>query len=349
MTQRTIAALLAVPLVIGLLVAAWTRPLPYVTYEPGLTVDILAESNGVEIIQIDGHKAYRDNGELRLTTVFVSRLEARISLLELMRDWASREDAVYPRDAIYRPDETAEENKTEGAVDMVSSQDAAIAVALTELGYDVKPAVEVLFITDGTPADGTLQVRDIFLTANGAEIKTSDDLVKAISGTEPGQPVRFQVLRNGTRVDVSVVPEMKEGRLQIGIQLGGGFEFPFQVSVNIDPAIGGPSAGLMFSLGIYDTLTPGSLTGGETVAGTGTIDSAGKVGPIGGIQQKIAGARAAGAQLFMVPPDNCDEAVGSSHDGVRLVKATTMHDAVGAIEDWVADHNADLPTCKGDS
>ena len=349
MTQRTIAALLAVPLVIGLLVAAWTRPLPYVTYEPGLTLDILAQSNGSEIIQIDGQKTYRDDGELRMTTVYVSRPGARVSLLELMRDWVSSDDAVYPYDAIYRPDETAEDSQTEGAVDMVSSQDAATAVALTELGYDVKPAVEVLFITEGTPAEGELQVRDIFLTANGAEIKTSDDLVQAINATEPGQPVRFRVLRGGESVNVSVVPEKKEGRLQIGIRLGGGYEFPFQVSVNIDPAIGGPSAGLMFSLGIYDTLTPGSLTGGETVAGTGTIDAAGKVGPIGGIQQKIAGARAAGAELFLVPPDNCDEAVGSSHAGVRLVKATTMHVAVEAIQDWVKDPEADLPMCKGDA
>lgn len=348
MTQRTIAALLAVPLIIGLLVAAGTRPLPYVTYEPGLTVDILAENDGSEIVQVEGHKTYRDDGELRLTTVYVSRPKARITLLELMRDWVSREDAVYPYDAVYAPDETAEDSQAEGAVDMVSSQDAATAVALTELGYDVEPAVEVLFVTPGTPAEGKLQVRDIFLTANGEDIKTSDDLVKAINDTAPGQPVRFRVLRNGERLNIVVVPEMKDGRQQIGIRLGGGFEFPFKVSVNIDPAIGGPSAGLMFSLGIYDTLTPGSLTGGETVAGTGTIDPTGTVGPIGGIQQKIAGARADGAKLFMVPPDNCEDAVGSSHDGVRLVKATTMHAAVDAIQDWVKDHDADLPTCKDD-
>ena len=83
---------------------------------------------------------------------------------------------------------------------------------------------------------------------------------------------------------------------------------PFDVSVNINDDIGGPSAGLMFSLAIYDTLTPGSLTGGQVVAGTGTIDDGGQVGPIGGIQQKIAGAREAGAQLFLVPPDNCADA-----------------------------------------
>jgi PDZ domain-containing protein len=349
MTQRTIAALLAVPMVLALLVSAWRHPLPYVTYQPGLTVDVLAQDDGREIIQVQGHRTYRDDGELRMTTVYVSRPQAKLRLFELMRDWISSEDAVYPYDAIYQPDETVEDSQAEGAVDMVSSQDAAIAVALDELGYDVRPAIEVLYVTEDAPADGKLQVRDIFLEANGVKIRSSDDLVAAISGTEAGQPVRFTVLRDGKRVEVSVVPEELDGRPQIGIRLGGGFVFPFEVSVNIDPAIGGPSAGLMFSLGIYDTLTPGSLTGGETVAGTGTIDATGKVGPIGGIQQKIAGARAAGAELFLVPPDNCGDAVGAANGDMRLVKAASMHTAVEAIETWADDPDADLPTCKGDS
>lgn len=346
MTQRSIAALLAVPLVVALLVAAWARPLPYVTYEPGLTVDVLAETNGAEIIQVDGHRTYRDDGELRMTTVYVSRAKSRIGLLELMRDWVSSDDAVYPYDAVYRPDETAEDSKVEGAVDMVSSQDAAIAVALTELGHDVQPAIEVQYINEGAPADGKLQVRDVFLKANGVTIRTPEDLVKAIGDTEPGEAVEFEVMRLGEHTLVSVVPEELDGRPQVGIRLGAGFIFPFTVSVNIDPEIGGPSAGLMFSLGIYDTLTPGSLTGGEIVAGTGTIDATGAVGPIGGIQQKIAASRAAGAELFMVPPDNCAEALGSSHDGVELVKATTMHAALEAIQAWVADHDAELPACE---
>ena len=113
-----------------------------------------------------------------------------------------------------------------------------------------------------------------------------------------------------------------------------------------DPAIGGPSAGLMFSLGIYDTLTPGSLTGGHAVAGTGTVDASGRVGSIGGIQQKIVGARDAGAELFLVPPDNCKEALGAPRGDMRLVRADTMHEAREAIAAGVKDHDADLPSCE---
>ena len=115
--------------------------------------------------------------------------------------------------------------------------------------------------------------------------------------------------------------------------------------VNIDPDIGGPSAGLMFSLAIYDTLTPGSLTGDQVVAGTGTIKDDGSVGPIGGIQQKIVSARDDGASLFLVPPDNCDDALGAPNEDMRLVRADTMHDAVTSIEAWVKNPDASLPTC----
>jgi PDZ domain-containing protein len=346
MTQRTVAGLLAVPLLIGLWTAAATEPLPYVTYEPGLTVDVLAETKGEEIIEVEGHETYRDEGELRMTTVYVTQPDARVNLFELMAGWLSREDSVYPYKSVYRPDETTEENRRESAVEMVSSQDAAIAVALKELGIAVKPAVEVLSVADDAPADGRLEVRDIFLEVDGRRVSGPDAVVEAVGGAAAGEPVTFVVRRDGARRTVAVTPEEEDGEPRIGIQLGTGYEFPFKVSVNIDSSIGGPSAGLMFSLGIYDTLTPGSLTGGEVVAGTGTIDGSGKVGPIGGIQQKIVGARDAGARLFLVPPDNCQDAAGAPAEDMRLVKAETMHDAVVAIETWVADPDAELPSCE---
>ena len=349
MTQRTIAGLLAVPLLVALWVAAATEPLPYVTYEPGLTVDVLAENHGSEIIQVAGHKTYRDPGELRMTTVYVSQPDAKVTLFELMRDWISREDSVYPYKAVYRPHETVQQNEQAGAIDMVSSQDSATAVALDELGYHVRPALEVLSVTKGAPADGHLQVRDILLEVDGHPIRSSDDLTKAVAAVPDGKAMTLVVRRDGRRTTVQVTPQKKDGKQQVGISFGLGYVFPFQVKVHIDPNIGGPSAGLMFSLGIYDTLTPGSLTGGQVVAGTGTIDASGKVGPIGGIQQKIVGARDSGAKLFMVPPANCGDALGAPNGDMRLVRADTMHDAVTAIETWVKNPDAALPTCEDHS
>lgn len=346
MKQRTLAGILAVPLLIGLWVAAAFESLPYVTYEPGLTLNVLGTDDGKEIIQVTGHRTYRDDGELRMTTVYVSQPDAHNTIFELMHDWISRDSAVYPHDAIYQEGVTTEENRKEGQAEMTSSQDAATAVALTELGLDVTQPV-VAGVTAGSPAEGVLKADDEILRIDGEAVETSDQVVAAVQGAPAGDPVRFVVRRDDQRERVSVTPEEVDGQPQVGIQVGTTTtEFPFQVTVGISDTIGGPSAGLMFSLGIYDTLTPGSLTGGRSIAGTGTIDAAGNVGPIGGIQQKIVGARNAGAELFLVPPDNCDEAVGAANGDMRLVEAPTMHSARESIEAWVEDPDADLPTCQ---
>ena len=351
MNQRLVAAMVAMPLVIALAVVAWVSPLPYVRYAAGPTLDVLGAPDGKEIIQISGQQTYRDEGELRMTTVSVSQRDNRMNLFEVMGTWLNPSDAVYPRDAVYEDDKTEEEDRSEGAAQMVSSQDAAAAVALRELGHEVTSVLEVLAINPGAPADGALVVGDVLRAVNGTRLdadldKASDVVLEQINSTPEGEPVRFTVLRDGDEVDVPVVPEDVDGEPRVGIQIGEGFILPFTVGLSIDPNIGGPSAGLMFSLAIYDTLTPGSLTGGETVAGTGEIRSDGSVGPIGGIQQKIVGARDAGAGLFLVPADNCVDTEGSRHEDMRLVKVRTMHSALESIQAWAEDPDAKLPSCE---
>jgi PDZ domain-containing protein len=350
MTQRTLAGLLAVPLLLALWVAAAFESLPYVTYNPGLTVNVLGDNDeGKPIIGIEGKPTYTDDGQLRMTTVFVSQRNAHNHLFELMKSWISPESAVYPKASIYPEGGTVEQDKQEGQAEMTSSQDAATAAALTELGYDVTEAV-VAGVEKGSPADGTLRAGDVILGVNDSKVANSDELVAAVTAAPAGQPVNFDVRRKGKPLALSVKPREVDGHRQVGIQVGTQTtDFPVDVTIGIDPAIGGPSAGLMFSLGIYDTLTKGSLTDGRTIAGTGTIDAAGNVGPIGGIQQKIVGARDAGAELFLVPPDNCDEAVGAPNGDMRLVEAPTTHSAVDSIKKWVADPDAKLPTCGDDA
>ncbi|GAB2884442.1 YlbL family protein [Nocardioides pacificus] len=352
MNQRTLAAIVAAPLVIGLWVCAFVLPLPYVTYQPGPTVDVLAETDGEEIIEVTGHETYQSDdgsdGELRMTTVSVTRVGDRVSLVDAMLAWFDEDEAVYPYDSVYAPDETPESSRRESAVQMVTSQDTATAVALTELGYDLEPALRVSGVSEGMPADGVLEVRDILLEVEGEPIKNGDEVVAAVNGAD-GEPVELKIRRGGEDRTVEVTPREVEGKPLIGIEMGVGYRFPFDVEVNIPDQIGGPSAGLMFSLAIYDSLTPGSLTGGRIVAGTGTVDAEGAVGPIGGIQQKIVGAREAGAELFLVPPANCADALGAPADGIRLVRAETMHDAREAIEAWAEDADADLPTCTEES
>jgi PDZ domain-containing protein len=188
-------------------------------------------------------------------------------------------------------------------------------------------------------------VRDQIRRVGGTRVTPTTDVGSLIAKVPEGSSVPIVVERDGKTVRTQVTPITVKGTKIIGVQLQVGYTFPFKVSVNISDAIGGPSAGLIFALSIYDTLTPGSITDGQVVAGTGTIDAQGQVGEIGGIQQKIVGARQDGAQLFLVPPANCADALGSNNGSMRLAKAATLKDAISEVKAWSADHNAPLTPC----
>src|SRR3954469_15493014 len=346
MTQRTWAALVAVPLFVALGLYVAVTGLPFVTYAPGPTVNVLGENDGKPIIDVHGHRAYRDDGQLRMTTVSVTQRNATLDLFTLMKTWASRDDAVYPFFAQYGTTGNQQQDTQEGQVEMVTSQDSATAAALTQLGIPIHPAIEIVSVTDGMPADGKLEVRDVLRKIGDTEVTPKTDVGKLVAAVPPGQSVPITVERDGKPVTVDVTPVTKDGNTLVGITLQTSYTFPFKVGVNISDSIGGPSAGLMFAMSIYDTLTPGSLTDGEVVAGTGTITADGKVGQIGGIQQKIAGARADGAKLFLVPPANCSDALGADNGPMRLVKAATLASAISEIKAWTADHEATLPSCE---
>src|SRR5688500_3111480 len=172
MTQRTLAGLLAVPLLVALWFQVLREPLPYVVYAPGRTVDVRGADDGEELISVSGAETYRDDGQLRFTTVLVTQPETDVNLFQLLGAWIDGDDAVYPYDAVYGPEDTDTSEDEEGAFQMATSQDNAIAVALTELGYDVHPAPVVSRVIDGAPADGELEVGDHLLAVNGVDVTT---------------------------------------------------------------------------------------------------------------------------------------------------------------------------------
>jgi Lon-like protease len=351
MSRRTVSSVLVTVLLVGLISAAALLPVPYVTMSPGPTVNVFDEVEGDRVIDVEGADTYPTDGDLRLTTVSVTSPDAEISLVEALSAWFDGTRAVYPRDVIYPPEQTAEDVQRESSVQMVSSQDTAIAVALRELGFDLPLRTEVLGVTKGSPADGKLEPRDYLLEVNGRTIEDVSQVSEAIQETGVGAPAEFVVRRDGDRRTVTVTAEAAPDdaeRAVVGIEIGTGYDFPFDVSVNLDDNIGGPSAGLIFSLAVYDTLTPGSLTEGADVAGTGSIDGQGEVGPIGGIQQKVVAAADAGAEVFLVPAANCAAALGANvgEDEIRLVRATTMHEAVESLETYAEDPDAELPSCE---
>ena len=345
MSQRTLAGIVALPLMVGLWLAAVFMPLPYVTYAPGITVDLLGAEQGEEIVQAD-EETFHDDGQLLLTTVYVTRPDTRVNVFEVMAAWFDRDKAVLPYEAVYSSDETPEDVQLEGAVQIASSRDNAVAVALARMGRPVKPSVQVLSVGAGLPAEGVLETGDLLVEVQGKPVATPQDVVDAVDTTPDGQAVKFRIRRDGKETDVEVMPREVDGDRRVGITPGVGYDFPFDVQINVSPKIGGPSAGLLFALSVYDTLTPGSLTGGETVAGTGSLAPDGAVGPIGGIAQKIASSREVGAELFMVPAANCEEALGARNGDMRLVRVDNFNDAVTSIETWVDDPDAALPSCE---
>lgn len=345
MSQRLIAVCIAGPLALILGGIALAVPLPYASYSPGPTFDILGtDENRAEVIQVDGHKAYYDDGQIRFTTVIASSYGQKLTLGDALARWFDPDRAVVPYDVVHPEDQSKKDEEAEGQVQMSTSQDTAKAVALKEIGVDVPTAVQAAAVAADGPSADKLLPGDLFQEVDGKPVTDADQIVKAVQKHADLSNVEFKIRRDEDELTVRVKPKLVKGVPKVGIQVGLGYEFPFKIQLRVDPTVGGPSAGLMFSLAIYDTLTPGSMTGGATIAGTGELLPDGTVGPIGGIAQKIAGAQEAGAELFFVPKDNCPDVKDLDPD-LRLVKATTMHEARLALEKWSKDHDAELPAC----
>jgi PDZ domain-containing protein len=200
-------------------------------------------------------------------------------------------------------------------------------------------------VVKGAPAAAVLQPGDELVSINGAPARDPQAVRAAIGALSAGQQVPVELSRNGERLTVHATTRSAGGRTVLGVLLRSSFDFPFNVTVNAGE-VGGPSAGLMFTLGIYDRITPGALTGGQRIAGTGTISSDGSVGPIGGIQQKLAGARSRGADYFLAPADNCDEILGHVPDGLRVFRVSTFEQARTAVQDIAAHQTSELATCQ---
>lgn len=350
MSRRSWASLIAFGLLAVLVVQAARLPVPYVMASPGPTLDVLGEQGGKPIVRVDGHRTYPTEGEIRLTTVSVTNPEKKVNLVEAIGAWMRDDVAVLPYEAMYPEPSTAEEERAESAAAMVGSQDQAIASALTLLGYDLPTYAEVNGVSPGGPSADLLKPRDRILAIDGARIDDVQGVFDTVGQARPGDEVSVRVLRGGTEKTVDVITTAADDdpkRALLGILVGTGYEFPFDVRVALDDSIGGPSAGLMFALSVYDTLTPGALTGGEVVSGTGSISSDGTVGPIGGIRQKIVGAHEAGATIFFVPPDNCAAALLApvDPDEIELIRADDLKSAIEALETHAANPSADLPRC----
>ncbi|MET7918992.1 PDZ domain-containing protein [Streptomyces avermitilis] len=361
MPRRTATMLASTLMLIALLCAGVFIKVPYAEMSPGPTVNTLGEHDGEPVLQITGHKTYATTGHLNMTTVRVTSADYRMNLVEAVYGWLAHDNRVVPHDTLYPDGKTEEQSTQENAEEFSQSQESAKVAALKELDIPVKSWVIVSTVLKDSPAEGRLHAGDVIKAVDGTEVKAPDDVSKLVTKHKPGDDVAFTILpakeQAAAEKSKAYVPRTKKvtittaksddtgaPRAIVGISAGTDHTFPFTVDIKLAD-VGGPSAGLMFALGIVDKLTPDDLTGGKFVAGTGTIDDDGKVGPIGGIEMKTVGAREKGAQYFLTPKDNCAAAAKDTPEGLTLVKVNTIDDALDALKDIRTGKTADLPKC----
>ncbi|HET8795153.1 MAG TPA: S16 family serine protease [Arthrobacter sp.] len=334
---------------IVLIVVAFLLPAPYVVESPGPTFNTLGETGEGAVIQVEDHQVYPASGHLNLTTVYVTGGPGprnNVSIFQAFEAWADPSDSVLPVGLVYPPGTTRDEVQQRNAAAMDSSQDDAIAAALTQLGIDYEQELFVVDFTDGSAAKGILKPDDVLLEINGTPIENIDVLREELNASG-GDSVSLTVERDGKIITETVTPdESKTGDFQLGVFLGTNFDFPFQVDIALQN-VGGPSAGMIFALGIVDKLTEGNMTGGKFFAGTGTISPGGKVGPIGGIAQKMDGARSEGAEVFLAPAENCTDVVGNIPDGMQVFSVETLDEAVETVRTvGSGGDTSELDTCE---
>ena len=318
-----------------LVAAGAAVPIPYVAIGPGVTYDTLGSVDGTKVITFTGDgippsvdESPAPGGQLNMTTISITD---GVPLFEALGLWTTGRYALAPREDYFPPDKTVEQVQEQDAQAFRDSQSSAEIAALRYLDYP--NIVFVGEIQDGSPSSGILQPQDQIVDLDGTPISDFPSLQTALATTTPGQVVSITVLRDGKQVTEKVTLGTNpkggsSGFLGIGAQERP--YAPFDITIALE-RIGGPSAGLMFALGIMAKTGTQNLTGGKFIAGTGTIDPDGTVGPIGGIQLKMVAARDKGATVFLAPAANCSDVRADTPKGLTVVKVTNLSDAVHSL------------------
>ncbi|CAN5420647.1 PDZ domain-containing protein [soil metagenome] len=344
-------SILAIAL-IGVTVVALI-PAPYVIEQPGPVYDTLGDvtinGEAQPMILIPMEETFPTSGSLNMLTVSIrGNREELPNWLEIATAYFDPSKAVVPVDLVYPIGQSVEDSNQQGAVDMQNSQQEAIAAALTQLGYEFTSTVTVVEAQEDGPSAGMLLPGDVILSLNDQEVTDVTGLRAAIAENGVSKPADVLIRRDGVEQTLRINPAMSDGDNPVpvlGIIAGSDYDFPFTVTIQLEN-VGGPSAGMMFALGIIDKLSEDTLTGGQNFAGTGTISAGGDVGPIGGIRQKMYGAVGAGADYFLAPKANCDEVAGHIPSGLEVFAVATLDDALDVLETVAASGDTSkLPTC----
>jgi PDZ domain-containing protein len=333
MSRRARTLWIGCSIAAALLVLGAAVPVPYVALGPGSTFNTVSYGQGRQVITFTGGDipaaaAEQPTGHLNMLTI---RIIDQIPMIEAVAMWASGRYQMAPREEYYPPNKSKQQVTQENVQMFRDSQSAAEIEALRYLGYP--NVVYVGDVDQSSPSWNILKPNDRITRIDSTAVTDYASLAAVMKRTRPGQSVTVTVQRDGKPVTAPVTlgAEPKQGPQGfLGVGVVERPSAPFQIHISLED-IGGPSAGLMFTLGIIDRLTPGNLTGGKFIAGTGEMDLDGNVGAIGGVTFKEVTARSAGAQYMLVPAANCAEAMTAVPDGLTLAKVSTLTDALAAV------------------
>lgn len=332
MSRRSLTLAIAGLATAAALAVAVLLPVPYVILGPGPTLNTLGAYSGQPVVKVTGHQTYPTTGNLNMVTVSSQGGPGtNMNIFQALRAWVDPSEAVVPETELYPTGQSAQQTQAQDTEQMTGSQQLATAAALTALHIPYQTLVTVVSTVSGYPASKALKAGDVIEAVDGRPVDGQTSLSSMITSHPVGTVLTLTVLRGGKTLMVPVASKASDGTPVVGVTVQEQYKFPFQVSISVGN-IGGPSAGMMFALGIIDKITPLNLTGGKFIAGTGEITASGQVQPIGGIQQKMVGARSAGATIFLTPAANCSDTTGAVPAGLRLVKVSTLTQAMSDLE-----------------
>lgn len=318
-------------------IATLLAPIPFVFFKPGVPDNVAGK-----IISIDDAKTYPVNGKLFITSIMVTNADSPVFGAETLVNWAIGPNVVLPRESIYPPVRSVQKIERDNQSEMESSKATATAAALRYLGYRFEELYYISEIRDYSSAIGKLEVGDFITAVEGKKINDIEEIRTSYVDKQIGDFLSVTVERgkkSGERSYLTfklrlvenqdLLAKTGEKKPAIGILVGTTARFPINVNFDL-PGVGGPSAGLIFALGIIEKLTEEDLVRGRSIAGTGTITASGKVGGIGGIEEKMIGASRVGATIFLAPRENCSD-IKHVPKGLTVIPVSTLNEAISAI------------------
>ena len=313
---------------------------------PGTPQNILGDA-----ISISGAETFPTKGKLSVTSVMVTNPDSYLTGFDILYGWITSDQAVLPRVEIYPENETAEESNQQGAADMQESQVNATSAALKLLGYKGESKLIINSVNPNSFAFKLLEAGDQIISVDQLMLTSATQITDYLQSKQAGDVVKVKVIRstsgsapNANQIEVPVkLSKRDDGSAYIGVNIETKHNFPVNVKIKLDET-GGPSGGLIFALGIIEKLQSEDLIRGRNIAGTGTITDTGEVGPIGGITEKIIGAKKAGVSIFIAPIDNCSDITHPELlNGIKVVPVATLADALAVLR---APDNANFASCK---